>query len=191
MSLRSSTYTYKTASAGHEWASVRATLWREVKRVPLFSCEWLTCRICVKLTSAVVSPLLSVSVEYKKNPKTLSLLPTYHTHLNLTCFTIVSNEYLCRQLLLLVISVSCSGVYFLCSLLTAQGGEHDWGAASVMYRLMITSTNEWLLQTFKCIGRLTAEYTLRWIFVSLLSICGVCSHTHVFSGFNIISIIPA
>lgn len=50
------------SSAGHEWASVRAMLWREVKRVPLFSCERLTCKICVKLTSALASPLLSISV---------------------------------------------------------------------------------------------------------------------------------
>lgn len=56
----------KTASAGHEWASVRAAIWREVKRAPLFSCERLTCRICVKLTSAVVSPLLSVSVKNRR-----------------------------------------------------------------------------------------------------------------------------
>lgn len=96
---------YKTASAGHEWASVRAVLWREVKRAPLFSCERLTCRICVKLTSAVVSPLLSVSrnLEKEKEKKTVFAANVWCPHWNLTCFTTTSNEYLWRRLMLLVI----------------------------------------------------------------------------------------
>ena len=73
--------------------------------MPLFSCERLTCRICVKLTSAVVSPLLSVSrnLEKRKEKKTVFAANVWCPHWNLTCFTTTSNEYLWRQLMLLVI----------------------------------------------------------------------------------------
>lgn len=147
VSLCYSTCTYNTASAGHEWASVRATLWREVKRAPLFSCERLTCRICVKLTSAVVSPLLSVSVELKKDKNNNKLCCVLHPlEFDLFYNSSYSDGYLWRYPGYSVSSV----LEFISSpgLLTDQAGVHDGGAASVMYRRMITCMTERLLQPY-------------------------------------------
>lgn len=98
VSLCYSTCTYKTASAGHEWASVRATLWREVKRAFVFMWTADMQDLCKSHLSSGVTSALCLSGIQKKNCLCCQRITLIGIWL---FFTAASNEYLWRQLMLI------------------------------------------------------------------------------------------